>query len=94
MTEAVTPGGQASTTSMIENYLVFPSGINGSELATRAAVRARRFGDELLLARQLVDILADGPRSQVTGSSTFSSAWFRRRRPAGNHQDPVTTVHL
>jgi thioredoxin reductase (NADPH) len=61
MIEAVAPGGQAGTTSMIENYLGFPSGISGSELATRAAVQARRFGAELLLARQLVDILSDGP---------------------------------
>jgi thioredoxin reductase (NADPH) len=61
MIEAVAPGGQAGTTSMIENYLGFPSGISGSELATRAVVQARRFGAELLLARQLVDILSDGP---------------------------------
>src|SRR5271166_2424486 len=40
--EAVAPGGQAGTTSMIENYLGFPNGISGSELATRAAVQARR----------------------------------------------------
>jgi hypothetical protein len=48
--EAVAPGGQAGTTSMIENYLGFPNGISGSELATRATVQARRFGAELLLA--------------------------------------------
>jgi thioredoxin reductase (NADPH) len=59
--EAVAPGGQAGTTSMIENYLGFPSGISGSELATRAVVQARRFGAELLLARPLLDISADGP---------------------------------
>jgi thioredoxin reductase (NADPH) len=59
--EAVAPGGQAGTTSMIENYLGFPNGISGSELATRATVQARRFGAELLLARPLVGVLADGP---------------------------------
>jgi thioredoxin reductase (NADPH) len=59
--EAVAPGGQAGTTSMIENYLGFPNGISGSELATRATVQARRFGAELLLARPLVDVSADGP---------------------------------
>jgi thioredoxin reductase (NADPH) len=59
--EAVAPGGQAGTTSMIENYLGFPAGISGSELATRAVVQARRFGAELLLARPLVDVSADGP---------------------------------
>src|SRR5437868_4434505 len=59
--ESVAPGGQAGTTSMIENYLGFPQGISGSELATRAAAQARRFGAEVLLARPLVDISEDGP---------------------------------
>ena len=59
--EAVAPGGQAGTTSMIENLLGFPNGISGSELATRATVQARRFGAELLLARPLVGVSADGP---------------------------------
>src|SRR6202171_5403942 len=54
--ESVAPGGQAGTTSMIENYLGFPQGISGSELATRATAQARRFGAELLLARPRVDI--------------------------------------
>ena len=57
--EAVAPGGQAGTTSMIENYLGFPQGISGGELATRAAAQARRFGAELLLARPLADILPE-----------------------------------
>jgi thioredoxin reductase (NADPH) len=56
----VAPGSQAGTTSMIENYLGFPNGISGSELATRAMVQARRFGAELLLVRPLIDISADG----------------------------------
>ena len=59
--EAVAPGGQAGTTSMIENYLGFPQGISGSELATRAAGQARRFGAEILLARRLTQITRDGP---------------------------------
>ncbi len=59
--EAVAPGGQAGTTSMIENYLGFPQGISGSELATRATAQAKRFGAEVLLARRLVDISRDGP---------------------------------
>jgi thioredoxin reductase (NADPH) len=58
--EAVAPGGQAGTTSMIENYLGFPQGISGSELATRANAQARRFGAEVLLARPLVDVVNDG----------------------------------
>jgi thioredoxin reductase (NADPH) len=58
--EAVAPGGQAGTTSMIENYLGFPQGISGSELATRATAQAKRFGAEVLLARRLADIARDG----------------------------------
>ena len=58
--EAVAPGGQAGTTSMIENYLGFPQGISGSELATRANAQAKRFGAEVLLARHLADVTRDG----------------------------------
>src|SRR6266403_2087888 len=58
--EAVAPGGQAGTTSMIENYLGFPQGISGSELAMRATAQARRFGAEVLLARRVVEIARDG----------------------------------
>ena len=58
--ESIAPGGQAGTTSMIENYLGFPNGISGSELATRAVAQARRFGAEILLARPLVRISTRG----------------------------------
>jgi thioredoxin reductase (NADPH) len=59
--EAVAPGGQAGTTSMIENYLGFPQGISGSELAMRATAQVKKFGAEILLARRLADITRDGP---------------------------------
>ena len=55
--EAVAPGGQAGTTSLIENYLGFPNGVSGSTLANSAAVQARRFGAEILLARRVVSIV-------------------------------------
>jgi thioredoxin reductase (NADPH) len=58
--EEMAPGGQAGTTSMIENYLGFPQGISGSELAMRANAQAKRFGAEILLARRLTDITSDG----------------------------------
>jgi thioredoxin reductase (NADPH) len=54
--ERIAAGGQAGTSSLIENYLGFPDGISGSELALRAREQARRFGAELLLARRLVGL--------------------------------------
>jgi thioredoxin reductase (NADPH) len=50
--EALAPGGQASLSARIENYLGFPDGISGAELAQRAQEQARRFGAELLLLRK------------------------------------------
>ena len=54
--EREAPGGQAETSSRIENYLGFPSGISGSELASRAHRQAKRLGAEILVARKIVRI--------------------------------------
>jgi thioredoxin reductase (NADPH) len=45
--DAVATGGQASTSSRIENYLGFPSGISGAELAERASIQAKKFGAQI-----------------------------------------------
>ncbi len=50
--EAFGPGGQAGSSSRIENYLGFPMGISGQALATRAQVQAQRFGSRLAVARK------------------------------------------
>jgi thioredoxin reductase (NADPH) len=50
--EASAPGGQAGTSSRIENYLGFPTGISGQELAGRAFAQAQKFGAQLLIARR------------------------------------------
>ena len=50
MVERRAPGGQAGTSSRIENYLGFPSGLSGADLARRAVTQARRFGVETLAA--------------------------------------------
>jgi thioredoxin reductase (NADPH) len=47
--EAYSPGGQADSSSRIENYLGFPSGISGNNLASRAYVQAQKFGAQMLL---------------------------------------------
>ena len=54
--DAVALGGQASTSSRIENYLGFPAGISGSELAERAAMQARKFGARLAVPGQAVGL--------------------------------------
>ena len=50
------PGGQAGTSSRIENYLGFPSGVSGDELASRALAQARRLGAEILVTRAVTRI--------------------------------------
>ena len=51
--ERAAPGGQAGTSSRIENYLGFPTGVSGDELGGRALQQARRFGAELLVSREV-----------------------------------------
>lgn len=51
MIEAIAPGGQAGTSSKIENYLGFPTGISGAALAGRAQVQAQKFGARIAVAR-------------------------------------------
>jgi thioredoxin reductase (NADPH) len=51
MIESEAPGGQAGSSSRIENYLGFPTGISGQELASRALTQAEKFGAELMIAR-------------------------------------------
>jgi len=61
MVEQETPGGQAGTSSQIENYLGFPAGVSGADLARRATAQARRFGAEILSAQQVVAIRREDP---------------------------------
>jgi len=56
MIERRAPGGQAGTSSRIENYLGFPNGLSGAELSRRAMSQATRFGVELLSPQEVVDI--------------------------------------
>lgn len=55
------PGGQAGTSSLIENYLGFPSGVTGADLAHRATTQARRFGAELLVGHAVVGARREDP---------------------------------
>lgn len=57
--EADAPGGQASTSSRIENYLGFPIGISGRDLAHRAQVQAQKFGTRIIVPRAVVRLVTD-----------------------------------
>jgi len=87
LVEQGAPGGQAGTSSMIENYLGFPSGVTGADLAQRATAQARRFGTELLVGCEVQSIdrkdpyrivkFADG--SEVSSYAVVISTGMRVR---------------
>jgi thioredoxin reductase (NADPH) len=58
--EGSSPGGQAGSSSRIENYLGFPAGISGHELAGRAYAQAEKFGAEILIARGAAELTCEG----------------------------------
>jgi thioredoxin reductase (NADPH) len=59
--EREAPGGQAGQSAAIENYLGFPRGLSGADLTHRAVAQARRFGAEMVLARDVVGFETRGP---------------------------------
>jgi thioredoxin reductase (NADPH) len=61
MVEKEAPGGQAGMSSRIENYLGFPAGLSGGDLARRAVVQAKRFGVEILAPQEAVGVRIEGP---------------------------------
>lgn len=65
LVERSAPGGQAGTSSFIENYLGFPGGVSGADLARRAATQARRFGAEILTAQEAVALRREDPYRRV-----------------------------
>jgi thioredoxin reductase (NADPH) len=64
--EREAPGGQAGRSSRIENYLGFPTGLSGFDLARRAVSQARRFGVEILAPQEVTGVRVDGPSRFVT----------------------------
>ena len=69
--EREAPGGQAGTTSRIENYLGFPSGLSGGDLARRALAQARRLGAEILSSQEVATVRrADPYRTVVLGDGS------------------------
>ena len=86
--ESAAPGGQAGQSSLIENYLGFPKGISGADLARRAHAQASRFGAEVLLPASVVRIerkdpfriihLADG--TEITAKAVIATSGVSYRR--------------
>ncbi|MEO8180482.1 MAG: FAD-dependent oxidoreductase [Deltaproteobacteria bacterium] len=86
--EATAPGGQAGTSSRIENYLGFPTGISGEALAARALTQAEKFGAEMAIAQRAVRLhcdqrvyeveLVDGQRVRARTVVIASGAQYRK----------------
>jgi thioredoxin reductase (NADPH) len=85
------PGGQAGTSSRIENYLGFPTGVSGSELARRAIAQAQRLGAEFLSPLETTGMSIDGGykrltlsdgRELVTRAVLASTGMLYRQHPA------------
>jgi thioredoxin reductase (NADPH) len=85
--ETYSPGGQAGSSSRIENYLGFPSGISGNSLASRAYAQAQKFGAQMLLAKgtrlicdrkPYVVELADGARVPARAVVIATGAKYRK----------------
>ena len=90
------PGGQAGTSSRIENYLGFPTGVSGSELTRRAMMQAQRLGAEFLAPLEVVSVAIDGGykhlkladgREVVTRAMLATTGMFYREHPAPGIQE-------
>ena len=85
--ESIAPGGQAGTSSKIENYLGFPTGISGQRLAHRAHVQALKFGAQFAISREAVAlvekdgnyelVLSDGSIARTRSVIVASGARYR-----------------
>ena len=75
LVEREAPGGQAGQSSRIENYLGFPNGLSGSDLARRATDQARRLGAELVTVQEAVGLRVEGAGRfiELTGGGTLSA---------------------
>ena len=67
--EREAPGGQAGTSSRIENYLGFPNGLSGADLARRAVAQAQRFGVEIINPQSVEALRIEGPYKHLTLSN-------------------------
>jgi thioredoxin reductase (NADPH) len=88
--ELNSPGGQAGSSSKIENYLGFPTGISGQELAARAYTQAQKFGAQVLIAKRATKLTCDrkpyaieiDSESKVPARAVIIATGAQYRRPA------------
>src|SRR6185369_7906444 len=88
--EASSPGGQAGSSSRIENYLGFPAGISGQELAERAYAQAQKFGASVMIAKGAADLTCEQTQQRVRledgatvpARTVIIATGARYRRPA------------
>jgi thioredoxin reductase (NADPH) len=97
LVERFATGGQAGTSSKIENYLGFPGGISGEDLARRAASQAKKFGAEILTTQEAVGIKREDPYrkvmlsdgSELTGFAVLIATGMEVRRLAAEGIEPL-----
>jgi thioredoxin reductase (NADPH) len=88
--ESRVPGGQAGSSSRIENYLGFPTGISGLELTSRAYTQALKFGAHVVVAESATRLVRDGPRHalelaggrRIVGRAVVIATGAEYRKPA------------
>jgi thioredoxin reductase (NADPH) len=101
--DAVAAGGQAATSSRIENYLGFPSGISGGELAERATIQAAKFGARTMVALRAEELvrrnghyavqLDDGSEIEARSIVIATGAWYRRLDVPRIEEFEGTSIH-
>jgi thioredoxin reductase (NADPH) len=93
--EGTAPGGQAGTSSRIENYLGFPTGVSGRDLAQNATVQAQKFGARFAISRDVVDfvqtgngfrLLLEGGKTILTRSIVIATGARYRRLDVTNYK--------
>jgi len=94
--EAIAPGGQAGTSSKIENYLGFPTGVSGAQLASRGHLQALKFGVHFAISRDIVSahqvngthrLILAGGKAVCARSVVIASGAQYRKLAVKNHAD-------
>jgi thioredoxin reductase (NADPH) len=101
--EGVAPGGQAGTSSRIENYLGFPTGVSGQELSERALVQAQKFGAHFSISRNVVSMskqggvhrleIEDAPAVNARTVVIATGARYRKLNVANYHRFEYQGIH-